>query len=223
MFNTIKLLSGGLLCLAFVSCKKDTVSENTSTPENNVIKNNSAKVADPYYPYDNGTVYSYADSTGAGSSTSKSVIAIFGDTTIEGKSFSRTSAESISTYYNSTDGVTTLVSFNGKDKRTTTVLKSNVPVGTTWKDVFSNDGVPTTYEWKIVARGINKTVQGVAYSNVIQVHLLGSADVTGQGKVVFANADYYYAPNVGLIENTAYNPSNGKTEFHRELQKTNTP
>lgn len=226
MFNNIKPVLAGLLCLAFASCKKDIVGENGVTPENNADKNGTVpKVNDSYYPYNNGSTYTYVDSMPGGSSTiTRSAIKISGDTAIDGKTFSKNPAGgSAFNYYNSTEGVTTLVAYNGKDKITTTVLKANEPVGSVWKDVFSNAGVPTTYEWKIVAKGMNKTVQGFIYSNVIQVHLLGYAEVPVQGKVVFANSDYYYAPNVGLIENIAYNPASGKTELHRELQNTLVP
>ena len=226
MFNNIKPVLAGLLCLAFASCKKDIVSENGATPESNAGKSGAvSKVDDSYYPYNSGSTYTYVDSTLAGSSTiTKSAISISGDTTIDGKIFSKAPAGgSAFNYYNSTEGVTTLVAYNGKDKVTTTVLKANEPVGTVWKDVFSNAGVPTTYEWKIVAKGMDRTVQGVRYSNVIQVHLLGSAEVPVQGKVVFANSDYYYAPNVGLIENIAYDPATGKMGLHRELQTTTLP
>ncbi|MEP7165959.1 MAG: hypothetical protein ABI741_14750 [Ferruginibacter sp.] len=221
MFNNIKPVLAGLLCLAFASCKKDMADENPVTPENNAVSTAaSSKANDSYYPYDNGSSYTYVDSTLGGASTvNRSAISIAGDTTIDGKTFIKTN----SNYFNSTDGVTTLVAFNGTDKITTTVLKANEPVGTVWKDVFSNAGVPTTYEWKIVAKGMNRTVQGIAYSNVIQVHLSGYADVPGKGKVLMANSDYYYAPNVGLIENISYNTASGKTELHRELKNTVAP
>lgn len=223
MFNNFKLLFAGILCFAFVSCKKDAVLENGVTPRNSADKNTSGSVVnDSYYPYENGSIYTYLDSIPGESVTiTKSAILISGDTTIDGKIFSKSKAGRSSTfeYYNSAAGITTLVSFKGKDKLTTTVLKANEPVGTTWKDIFSNAGVPTTYEWKIVAKGINRIVHGFTYSNVIQVHLLGYAEMPVQGKVLFADSDYYYAPNVGLIENISYNPTTGKTEIHSELQK----
>ena len=221
MLKNIKPVLAGFICLAAAtSCKKD-VAENGSLAES--AKSEAAVDASSYLPFSNGTSYNYADSTIGGSSAEvKSSITISGDTTIDGKTFSRASTGNASTanYYNSTGGVTTMVNFNGGDKITTTVLKANEPAGTVWKDEFTNAGVPATYEWKIVAKGMNKTVQGVAYSNVIQVHLDGYATVPAKGKVVFANSDYYYAPNVGLIENTSYNPTTGNVEFHRALKKS---
>ena len=226
MFSNIKPVLAGLICLSFVSCKKDTVGENGGTSEIKADNNGTvSKVTDSYYPYNNGSTYTYVDSIPGGSSTiSRSEIKILGDTAIDGKTFSKNTAEgSAFNYYNSTEGITTVITYNGEDKITSTILKANEPVGTVWKDVFSNAGVPSTYEWKIVAKGMNKKVQGIMYSNVIQVHLSGYAEVPVHGKMVFANSDYYYAPNVGLIENIAYNPATGKTEFHRELQNTPVP
>lgn len=216
MSNIIKPVFAGLLCLAFASCKKDAVNENGIISQSNAVP----AVNGSYYPYNNGSKYTYVDSTSGGSTITKSAITISGDTTIDGKTFSKAAAIGTTYYNNSAEGVTTLITYNGEDKQITTVLKANEPVGTVWKDVFSNAGVPATYEWKIVAKGIDKTVQGVNYSNVIQVHMLGSAEVPVLGKVVFANSDYYYAPNIGLIEHIAYNPATGKTELHRELQKS---
>ncbi len=220
MFNNIKLVFTGILCLAFASCKKDIVNENAVTPGSNAAKSDiNSNVNDPYYPFNNGRTYTYVDSTINGTSTiTKSAITISGDTTIDEKTFSKSSAAEASTYYHSDAGETTIVIYNGNDKITTTVLKANEPVGTIWKDVYSNNGVPTIYEWKIVAKGFNKTLMGISYSDVIQVHLSGSAEVPVQGKVIFANSDYYYAPNVGLIEHVAYNPATGKTELHRVIQ-----
>lgn len=217
MFKNIKPVLGGILCIAIVSCKKDIVSENAAVAEST---GNTAAAAS-YLPYNNGTVYTYSDSTAGGAALVSSAIKVSGDTIIDGKTFSATAAENSKSYnyYNSTDGITTLVTYNGEDKITTTVLKANEPVGTVWKDEFLSAGIPTTYEWKIVARGINRTVKGVSYMNVIQVHLNGYAEVPGQGKVVFANTEYYYAPNIGLIENTSYNAATGKVEFQRLLQK----
>jgi hypothetical protein len=217
MFKIVKPVFFGLACLAFASCKKDDVSKNV-TDQNSTEK---AAVSDlNYYPYNNGTAYSYVDSINGVASTVSKSVAILGDTTIDGKSFSKTGDKSSSSYnyYNATDGVTTMLSFNGDEKRTTTVLKANEPVGTTWKDVFTNAGVPTTYQWTIAAKGLTRTIKDVTYNNVIEVQLVGSADLPGQGKVVLARSDYYYAPNTGLIESISYDPSTGKTQLHRVLQ-----
>lgn len=220
MFKTIKpVLVAGSLCLAIVSCKKDIVEENPASTEKNSVANSEAAANSSYYPV--GTDQVYLDTTAAGPSTSaKAAIEHLGDTTIDEKTFSKTSATGSSAvnYVNSTNGVTTLVSFNGKDKITSTLLKANEPVGTVWTDEFTNAGIPSVYEWKLAAKGITKTVLGVTYTNVIQVHLNGTAKIPSKGNVAFADADYFYAPNVGLIEHINYNTVTGKPELHRVLQ-----
>lgn len=211
------------LGVVFASCKKDLVNDNVSLSKPAVNKVfDSASNTYSYYPFRNKSILSYVDTTKDGSTViSKSTIAILGDTTIDGKIFSKasTGASKSIAYYNNKDGVTTFVSFKGEDKITTTVLKANEPVGTVWKDAFMIDAIPTTYEWKIVAKGIERIVLGVRYTDVIQVHLAGTADMPVQGKVVFANSEYFYAPNIGLIENISNNPATGNTDLHRVLQK----
>ncbi len=209
--------------IALASCKKDPVSENATLykPNTNKVFNSESNTKS-YFPFRDKSIYSYVDTTKDGSIIiNKSTIAILGDTTIDGKIFSKasTGASKVITYNNNSDGITTFVSYKGDDKITTTVLKANEPVGTVWKDAFMNNGIPTTYEWKIVAKGIEKIVLGVNYTDVIQVHLTGTADVPVRGKVTFANSDYFYAPNIGLIENISNNPATGVTDLHRVLQK----
>ena len=223
MTHSIKpLLSVLLLGIAFVSCKKDLLNENS------VLQNAAGnKVADhpnklnSYYPFRDKSITNYLDSTIDGKlATSKSTLLILGDTTMDGNVYSKVSTDGSGsvTYINDNNGVTTLISFKGDDKITATFLKENEPVGAVWKDEFLNAGVPSTYEWKMMAKGINRTVQGVLYKDVIQVHLLGYATLPVQGKVIFANSEYYYAPDIGLIENIAVNPKTGKTELHRVLK-----
>lgn len=221
MFINTRTVLAGLLCLAFVACKKEDVGQNSITPKNNTGKTGiSSTVHDSYYPFDNGNTYTYVDSLpGEVAAITKFTITLSGDTTLDGKVFSKTSTGGSSTFYNnSADGVTSHVAFKGKDKVTTTVLKANEPVAAVWKDDFSYEGNPATYEWKTVSKGMIKIVNEITYSNVIQVHLLGYANVPGQGKVLFADSDYYYAPNVGLIEQVVHNPNTGVTELHRTLQ-----
>ena len=222
MFKTIKpVLVAGSLCLAIVLCKKDIVEQNPVSTEKNITATADATGNSSYYPVGSGTNQNYLDTTAAGPSTSaKATIENLGDTTIDEKTFSKTSATGSSAvnYVNSTNGVTTLVSFNGKDKITSTVLKANEPVGTVWTDEFTNAGVPSVYEWKLAAKGLTKTVLGVTYANVIQVHLNGTAKIPSKGNVAFADADYFYTPNVGLIEHINYNTVTGKPELHRVLQ-----
>ena len=221
MFNAFKSFSIVLAaCIAFASCKKEVANEPAGNTSETIT---GLPDAQSYYATPNGETYTYVDTTAGGSaSTSISSQQRMGDTTINEQTFDKVTGDgsSIYNYQSSKEGVTTLVSFNGKEKITTTVLKANEPVGTLWTDNFTTGGVPTTYEWKIVEKGISRTVLGVSYNNVIKVHLNGTAILGAKAvSAVIANADYYYAPNVGLIENIGYNPASGVVELHRVFQK----
>ncbi|MEO6490941.1 MAG: hypothetical protein ABIO04_13445 [Ferruginibacter sp.] len=50
---------------------------------------------------------------------------------------------------------------------------------------------------------------GIVYTNVIQVHLNGTMNVPEKGKIVFADADNLYAPNIRLIESINYDAGSG--------------
>lgn len=221
MSNNIKSLFFALAaCAAFTACKKEVANESIAGGNTET----GAKLADgqSYYTTPAGETYTYVDTTSGGvSSTSISTQKSLGDTTIEEKTFAKVSGDGsrIYNYQNSDKGVTTLVAYNGSDKITTTVLKANEPVGTVWTDNFTNAGIATSYKWQIAEKGISRTVLGVTYNNVIKVHLQGTAAVGAKGNSTVANADYFYAPNVGLIENISYNPISGAVELHRVFQK----
>ena len=221
MFNAFKSVSVALAaCIAFASCKKEVANEpagNTSEAISGI------PAAQAYYATPDGETYTYIDTTAGGAaSTSVSSQQRVGDTTINDQSFAKVTGDGSKqyNYQNTSDGVTTLVSFNGTEKITTTVLKANEPVGTVWTDQFTTGGIPTTYEWTIAEKGISRTVLGVTYNDVIKVHLNGTAAMGDKAaNTPIANADYYYAPAVGLIENIGYNPATGQVELHRVFQK----
>jgi len=221
MSNNLKSVFCSLaVCLAFVACKKEVANEPMAPNTSETVK--AATDEQSYYTTPDGETYTYIDTTGAGvSSTSISSQKAMGDTTIDEKTFSKVSGDGsrIYNYQNSDKGVTTLVAYNGAEKITTTVLKANEPVGTVWTDNFTSGGVPATYKWQIVEKGISRTVLGVTYNNVIKVHLVGVATVGSRAANTIASADYFYAPNVGLIENIGYNPVSGAVELHRVFQK----
>lgn len=213
-----------LLFIGFTSCKKEMVNENgIPAGNNNKIVPVDSAFTGSFYENTTGSNYTYVDSTEAGTATvEKAAIKVLGDTSIDGVSFSKISYGESSdlNYFNSTGGVTKLVSFNGEDKVTSTILKANEPIGTVWTDYFSNDGLPGKYDWEIIAKGMSRTVLGVTYHNVIKVHMNGTAENDSKRKVAIADADYFYAPQIGLIESINYNTLTGKTELHRVLKSS---
>jgi hypothetical protein len=87
-------------------------------------------------------------------------------------------------------------------------LKDNASAGTTWSQDFSLSisgfplPVPLSVSNKIVETGINRTVNGTAYSNVVHVSTSLSSALIPSSSFT-SSIDSYYAPNFGLIENTS--------------------
>ena len=106
---------------------------------------------------------------------------------------------------------------------TLTYLKDQ-PAGTSWSQTtILQDGFgfmdTTSYAFTIKARGLTKAVNSVNYPNVIQVEsttipsALASFAVlfSGQGVNLNTTTEYYYAENVGLIEEDLSAPFLGIT------------
>jgi len=89
----------------------------------------------------------------------------------------------------------------------TIYLKDASSVGTTWTQTqnLTVPGipfpVPVTLTYKVEEKGISRTVNGVAYSNVIRVSLALSSSLVPPASLT-TDIQSYYAPKFGLIENT---------------------
>jgi hypothetical protein len=85
-------------------------------------------------------------------------------------------------------------------------LKDDASVGTPWTQNFPltipDIPFPVTLDIsnKITEKGISRTVNGIDYSNVIHVSTSLSSDLIKSG--LTSSIDSYYAPNVGMIENS---------------------
>ena len=64
---------------------------------------------------------------------------------------------------------------------------------------------------------------GDTYNDVIQVHLTVSIEVPLLGSIDLTESDYYYANNVGLIENETYDALVGSPIVHRVLDSYSIP
>jgi hypothetical protein len=105
-------------------------------------------------------------------------------------------------------------SFGGFSLNDDTLIYLEVqPVGTTWSQttIQQDDfGFPdtSTYTFSIKATGATRVVNGVNYPNVIQVESTTQPSVfssfaallSGEGVSLNTTTEYYYAENVGLIE-----------------------
>ena len=82
-------------------------------------------------------------------------------------------------------------------------LKDNAPVGTTWSQtvnvtVTGLGVVPIIVANSIVEKGINKTVNGINYNNVITVKTDLSTSLS-PGAII-SDIKSFYAPKIGLIQ-----------------------
>lgn len=163
-----------------------------------------------YFPVCDSSMYVYKDS-GMLSNETTSFLLYKGDTTISSKSFNKyiDSVSRMNQYLNCDNGVLTIfttgmTSMGGTSVSNVTMvpLKSNEPVGATWQDNLTANGMTITYNYKVIEKGITRHVLDSNYTNVIYVRDTGMAVVPIMGNMPFAVRHNYYARNVGLIEST---------------------
>ncbi len=240
MFRSIKLIfSAVLFSFAIAGCEKEYSEENGNLPGagggagggggggGGVTGCKSCT----YQPWCDGSVYTYIDTSGGTGTPSTSTLDIVADTTIDGKTYSKTLSEGNYSYHNCTGGVTSLVAFNAAtgggstvERVNTTILKENSPVGATWTEVNPTAaGVDNVYDYEIIAKGISRTVLGVTFPDVIHVHQTLSVEVPLFGSIVVSETDYFFAKNVGLIESEIVDGLLGTQVLHRVLQTYSIP
>ncbi len=89
----------------------------------------------------------------------------------------------------------------------TIYLKDNSPAGTTWNQTVNLTvpaipfPVPVTLTYTLAEKGISRTVNGVAYTNVIHMTMAISSSIIPAANLT-TDIQSYYAPKFGLIENT---------------------
>jgi hypothetical protein len=232
----LPLLTGLFVGITFFSCQKELSEQIGSLPGSGGNPPGGTAVACKacsYTPWCHGSVYTYIDTmAGVGTPTTQT-INIIRDTTIDGKVFQKFSNPGADGYFNCTAGVSTLIAYSVPAtggaiiKLEQTVLKANAPAGTTWTNSLNNGlGQNVDYNYSIAAKGLTKMVLGVNYTDVIQVHLTISVTVPVLGTVVMGESDYFYANNIGLIDNITYNanPFGPPTmALHRVLQTCHIP
>ena len=241
MIRTFKTLLLILVAgIGFTACEKEYSEENGLLPGagggggnggGGGGGNNATCKSCTYQPWCDGTVYTFVDTSGTGVTTSSQTLDIIADTTIDGKTFHKTDAGGGSniSYQNCTNGVTTLVAYNPSslggttvDKIYTVPLKENAPVGTTWQEINAVSGTNAVYDYEIIAKGVSRTVLGVTFPDVIQVHQTLSTEVFGIS-IPQSETDYYFAKNVGMIEAYTVDAFFGQLLLHRVIQSYSIP
>lgn len=221
----------------FTSCQKDFSAEYGALPQTNAtISTNALGVnnckASPYFPVCTGSEYHYTDTRGAISTDntqgapSNYTLTYFGDSTIENKTYQKIKGiNNQVTFFNSTYGVLTQIVLNLNPQSNIavpyykfTIVKSNEPVGATWRDVLVIPNNPNEIsDHTIVAKGLTRTVGGITYNDVIQIR----QDITSAtyGTTPYMHIDQYMAKGVGLIESVSYSDYNGASSImvHHKL------
>ncbi len=221
-FILVVIISG--ICMA--SCEKETSTQNGVLP----INDTAACKSCIYQPWCDGSVFVYVDSTNDGNNVTVSnkteTLHILGDTLINGVLYSKsTNGQNDIFYHNCTNGVTTLIEYVNTGSSGSalvpikyTLLKSNEPVGAVWNDVNPGNGIDNLYEYKIIAKSANRTVLGIIYSDVIQVHQKISINDSVLGVVIFSESDLYFAKGIGLIDKNIIDGTVNQNVYHRVLQ-----
>jgi hypothetical protein len=219
---------------AFSSCQKDYSAEygtlQQATTTANALGVNDCK-ASPYFPVCTGSEYNYTDTRGALSvgtalgAPTNYTLTYLGDTTIETKTYQKIKGTgNLVTYFNSNNGALTQIILN-QDRQTNTavpfykftIVKSNEPVGATWRDVLTLPNDPNEiHDYTVIAKGLTKTVFGINYNDVIQIREDITSANYGTSPYIYKNQ--YFAKGVGLIECiTSYDLAGSNIMAHRKL------
>ena len=195
------LLPAILLASIIVSCKKNDDTTSPVTPE--TYMNSTAG---------SYRIYNYTDNANAANNRTDSTTSTSRDTTINTKSYHIFSNQTGNLQYFAISGndyfqYQKLPAALGGTSIENLYLKTNATAGLTWPQTFSiiYSGVTInlTLANSITATGLTRTVNGIGYSDVIQVTTLASASAFGTViPITSQNITAYYAPKVGLIENT---------------------
>ena len=189
-----------ILLTVLFACKKSSDSSTT--------------VAEKYISVTSGSTWQMrlVDNTTA-ATTNYTVTSTNRDSTINGKAYH--------VFTNSNTGINEYNFISGNDYYTfrtlgltlgsaqveTIYLKDNSSAGTTWAQTINLTvpgipfPVPITITYTIAEKGVSRTVNGIAYTNVIHVTMAISSSLVPSSGLT-TDIQSYYAPKFGLIENT---------------------
>lgn len=177
-----------------------------------------------YLPWCDSSVYHYIDSS-VGSTANKTItLRTSADTIISGITYSASTLNANRVYYRCANGTSTTLQYNNAGVALINIpLQANQPTGFTWQCIQPGSGTNNIYDYKIVAKSINRQVLGREFTDVIWVHQQLSANFPLFGNVVVSETDLYYAKGIGLIESITIDNSTGNVALHRVLQQYDVP
>lgn len=192
-----QILIGAIACTCFfAACKKSDKKDSAS---------NQFMSATPGSTWN----YSFKDNTNAAANYNYTVTSSNSDTSVNSRTYHKYSVSTGGTEYYNISGhdyytYAALPAQIGGNYIENLYLKDNAAVGTNWMQTYNiiYMSVPITLQTtnSIVATGLTRTVEGTAYTNVIQVNTSITPPAI-PGLTLTSNISYYYAPRVGMIEN----------------------
>lgn len=182
-----------------VSCKK---SDPAPAPP----------AAEKFMTFTAGSTWNYKTTDNiAAASTNFTITATNNDTTINGRAYKifTNNSGGPNEYYHITGSdyytFRTLPASLGGTSVEVLYLKDNLAVGETWTQTttinVSGFNLTLTLNNKIAQKGINKTVNGIAYTGVTEVETTLAVSGIPIAYTLTSDIHYYYAPKIGQIEN----------------------
>ncbi|MEO6229191.1 MAG: hypothetical protein ABJB11_06980 [Ferruginibacter sp.] len=179
-----------------------------------------------YFPICSGSKYQYLDTTYGTGSIRNADITTAGDTVISGKTFTKISSGGALSYYNCTNGESTVAGFlvvsnngNTLQKYQSIVLKANASIGDTWSDSLLNpQGQTVVQKFLLAAKGISHQAGSFTFPDVTVVSLQTGIDLPGIGYYAITNTTYYYAKGVGLVETFTFDYTTGIQFYHSVIK-----
>ncbi len=190
-----------LVCLAAISCSKDSNPDPTPAAEKYMSITTNSK-----------WTYDVITNPGPGQTSIVDTVTATGpDTTISSRSYKifKHSNGNTSDYYNISGNE--YYRYQKQDLNGTPLeidelyLKDNQSVNATWSQLVNIDfggiGIPLTITHTITDKGIGKTVNGNAYTDVIVIKtdITTTSPLVPPGSIV-TDIKTYYAPRVGTIQ-----------------------
>ncbi len=238
-----------ILTLAIISsimlsaCQKEITFDSSGVPGSNTGNNggNSGGTGNTstnckscsYMPVCDGSWYTFLDTLNSVPAITTDSIRFVKDTTIDSKTFVKlySPLSNSYSYYNCTDGATRAIVYDANTFGGGTIsvadiiiLKANLPAGGSWTNQVVNPiGQLAKYNFTIKEKGISRTLNGKTYNDVIHVYAETGIDVPTIGFTLVSITDYYFAKNIGLIENIISQPISGAVLQHRVVKSYYVP
>jgi hypothetical protein len=199
--------------ILFSACKKS--SDDVVTPD--PVFQWPAGTSD-YVPYTNGSTFTYEIVSGTPAVTDSFTYTVTKDTLITGATYrkleSNKPALGPTFYANYNNGVVTNIAYNVNFQGqvtipviTQTILKDNVPVNTTWNEMFnvtvSGISIPVVLTYTIMLKDYTKTILSKDYANTIYAKQIITINSPLGPPPAPTQIDNYFAKGVGLVQKDA--------------------